>query len=224
MVSVCVRHFPSSPADATENSPSTLSQWYAGARSSDENSPAPRHHHSCLSPDRVVVAPAPVFTICHLLLRKARRDANLDLQDPNLNRFSTRLFCDWKTLLESRSETCGKDLIFVNNIKKNYDFLQFIYFFWEKKHKWGKGRERERGERIPSRLCTVSPEPDAGLEPTNCEIMTWAEVRCLTIEPPRCPRITIFKGSYLSSACYVPGTSLITLIFIVSYNYITITG
>ena len=32
-------------------------------------------------------------------------------------------------------------------------------------------RERER-ERIPSRLCTVSMEPDVGLEPTNCENMT----------------------------------------------------
>ena len=32
-------------------------------------------------------------------------------------------------------------------------------------------RERKR-ERIPSRLYTVSVEPDAGLEPTNREIMT----------------------------------------------------
>ena len=32
-------------------------------------------------------------------------------------------------------------------------------------------RERER-ERIPSKLHTVSPEPSAGLNPTNCEIMT----------------------------------------------------
>ena len=32
-------------------------------------------------------------------------------------------------------------------------------------------RERER-EKIPNRLLTVSAEPDAGLEPTNREIMT----------------------------------------------------
>ena len=32
------------------------------------------------------------------------------------------------------------------------------------------GTERE-GERIPSRLHTVSIEPDEGLEPTNHEIM-----------------------------------------------------
>ena len=37
-------------------------------------------------------------------------------------------------------------------------------------------RERER-ERIPSRFCTVSTEPDVGLEPTNSEIMTWAETK-----------------------------------------------
>ena len=33
-------------------------------------------------------------------------------------------------------------------------------------------REREKGrERIPSRPCTVSMKPDAGLKLTNCEIM-----------------------------------------------------
>ena len=35
------------------------------------------------------------------------------------------------------------------------------------------GRGRERGkERLPSRLCTVSAEPDAGLELTNHEIVS----------------------------------------------------
>ena len=32
------------------------------------------------------------------------------------------------------------------------------------------GAERGR-ERVPSRLHAVTPEPDAGLEPANCEIM-----------------------------------------------------
>ena len=39
----------------------------------------------------------------------------------------------------------------------------------------GGGAERGR-ERIPGRLRTVSAEPDVGLELTNHEIMTWAEV------------------------------------------------
>ena len=38
-------------------------------------------------------------------------------------------------------------------------------------HEQGRGRERRR-ERIPSRLCAVSVEPDLGLEPTNHEITT----------------------------------------------------
>ena len=53
-----------------------------------------------------------------------------------------------------------------------------IYLFWESERDWartqvGKG-QRER-QRIPSRLCTVSPESNAVLDLTNCEIMTWAE-------------------------------------------------
>ena len=45
----------------------------------------------------------------------------------------------------------------------------------------GEGK-RERGrERIPSRLCTVSTEPTVGLEPTNHEIMTSAEIKSQTL-------------------------------------------
>ena len=57
-------------------------------------------------------------------------------------------------------------------------FVKNIYLFiFERQRE----REREResrggaergGERIPSRLCTVSSEADAGLEPMDCEIMT----------------------------------------------------
>ena len=39
-----------------------------------------------------------------------------------------------------------------------------------------RGRERRR-ERIPSRLCVVSTEPDGGLKPPNHEIMTWAKTK-----------------------------------------------
>ena len=44
----------------------------------------------------------------------------------------------------------------------------------EREREWGgggMGRETKR-ERIPSRLCTVSKEPNLGFDPTNCEIMT----------------------------------------------------
>ena len=53
----------------------------------------------------------------------------------------------------------------------------FIYFWGkERAHKPRRDRERAR-ERIPSGLHTVSTEPDVGLDPTNCETMTWAKLR-----------------------------------------------
>ena len=39
-------------------------------------------------------------------------------------------------------------------------------------HEWGAGRERKRGERIPSRLHVVSTEPEAGLDPASPETPT----------------------------------------------------
>ena len=46
----------------------------------------------------------------------------------------------------------------------------------------GEGEEREGDteSETGSRLRAVSTEPGVGFEPMNSEIMTWAEVRCLT--------------------------------------------
>ena len=44
----------------------------------------------------------------------------------------------------------------------------------------GAEREGDRESEAGSRLWAVSTEPDAGLKPTDHEIMTWAEVGCLT--------------------------------------------
>ena len=60
----------------------------------------------------------------------------------------------------------------------------FIYF-WERErvrvhmHVNGGGAEREGDpeSEVGSRLRAVSTKPDMGLEPTNCEIMTWAEIK-----------------------------------------------
>ena len=49
-------------------------------------------------------------------------------------------------------------------------FKKFIYF--ERESTPGRGAEREERVKIPSKLCPGSAEPDAGLELTNCEIMT----------------------------------------------------
>ena len=48
----------------------------------------------------------------------------------------------------------------------------------------GGGVER-KGQRIRSRLCADSSEPDVGLELTNCEIMTWMKLDTQLTEPAR---------------------------------------
>ena len=50
-------------------------------------------------------------------------------------------------------------------------------------------REGDRESEAGSRLGTDSNEPDSGLELTNLEIMTWAEVRLLNqLSHPRAPQ------------------------------------
>ena len=44
----------------------------------------------------------------------------------------------------------------------------------------GAEREGDTESKAGSRLPAVSTEPDAGLKLKNREIMTWAEVGCLT--------------------------------------------
>ena len=41
-------------------------------------------------------------------------------------------------------------------------------------------RQRKKERQIPSRLPTVSAEPNAELKLRNCEIMTLAEIKSLT--------------------------------------------
>ena len=48
------------------------------------------------------------------------------------------------------------------------------------------GGEKEEGERIPRRLCSVSTEPMLGLELMNCQIVTWAEIKSLGLYSTLC--------------------------------------
>ena len=65
-----------------------------------------------------------------------------------------------------------------NQFKKNFFLLTFIYFL--RVRDWARAGEVQREGDVEleacSRLWVVSTEPDGGLEPTNREIMTWAEV------------------------------------------------
>ena len=72
-------------------------------------------------------------------------------------------------------------------------FLTFIYFWDRERHSMnGGGSERGR-HRIwtGSRRWAVSTEPDTGLEFTDREIMTWAEVSSLTDWATQAPLIFI---------------------------------
>ena len=79
-------------------------------------------------------------------------------------------------------------------------FLTFIYF-WDRERQSmnGGGAEREGDTELEagSRLWAISPEPDAGLELTVREIVTWAEVGRSTDWATQAPQImNIFDICY----------------------------
>ena len=58
---------------------------------------------------------------------------------------------------------------------ESFFFFKFIFIYFERERvgaQAGEGQRKRGRERIPSRLHAVNVEPDARLEPTNCEIMT----------------------------------------------------
>ena len=69
-----------------------------------------------------------------------------------------------------------------------YNLFKCFFYFWERKraHVVGRGvvgwaeREGDAQSEAGSRLSAVSTEPDAALRPTIREILTWAQVGCLT--------------------------------------------
>ena len=92
-------------------------------------------------------------------------------------------------------------------------FPSFFFFFFnvylflrdrERESKQGRGGEEREGDtesEACSRLQAVSTEPDTGLELPNCEVMTWAEVGCVTDWATQVPRLLvnscILKSPYL---------------------------
>ena len=66
----------------------------------------------------------------------------------------------------------------------------FIYF-WDRERQsmngGGSERERDTESETGPRLWAISPEPDAGLELTDHEIVTWAEVGRLTDRATQVP-------------------------------------
>ena len=56
----------------------------------------------------------------------------------------------------------------------------------------GAEREGDTESETGSRLLAISPEPDAGLELTDREIMTWLKLDAYPTAPPRRPLIIHF--------------------------------
>ena len=71
---------------------------------------------------------------------------------------------------------------------------------------WGAEKEGDTESEAGSRLWTVSTEPDTGLKLTNCEIMTWAEVRCLANWGTQVPLFCSLNwfSSFLPAQCWLP--------------------
>ena len=53
-----------------------------------------------------------------------------------------------------------------------FSFLKFLFILKEREITSRGGAEKKEAERIPSRLHTISMEPDVELKPTNHEIIT----------------------------------------------------
>ena len=80
-------------------------------------------------------------------------------------------------------------------------FLVYFYYFERERASPG-GAERE-GDRIPSRLCAVSAEPDGGLRLTSREIMTWAKVKSWMLNRLGHPYTPICLLSWLWWWCFM---------------------
>ena len=74
----------------------------------------------------------------------------------------------------------------------------FIYF-WDRERQsmngGGAEREGDTESETGSRLRAISPEPDAGLELTGCEIVTWLKSDAQPTAPPRRPCHLFFNIS-----------------------------
>ena len=67
----------------------------------------------------------------------------------------------------------------------------------------GAEREGNTESEAGSRLWNVSTEPDVGLEPTDHEIMTWAEVGCLDNWATQAPLNSWSLITYNNTSQYV---------------------
>ena len=81
----------------------------------------------------------------------------------------------------------------------------FFIYFWDRERQsmngGGAEREGDTESEAGSRLWTISPEPDAGLELTDREIVTWAEGSRSTDWATQAPQLCLFSIVFLIVGC-----------------------
>ena len=118
----------------------------------------------------------------YLLVRKKRHIANKYKKTLTL----------FNLLFKSCLFLCFGILKFFSNCHAKI-FKKILMLIFERERKsesmsrGGAEREGDTDSKAGSRFWAVSTEPDAGLEPTNGEIMTWAEVGRLTVWATQVP-------------------------------------
>ena len=106
-------------------------------------------------------------------------------------RWLSRLLLGWGGELEIEQVKMSQSL----SILLRFSLFSFFLSFWESTCMWRRGRERESqaGSTLTVWIFTFhlyftdSVEPYAGLDLTNCEIMTWTETKSQTLNWPSCP-------------------------------------
>ena len=83
-------------------------------------------------------------------------------------------------------------------------FSTFIYF-WDRERQsmngGGAEREGDTESETGSRIRAISPEPDAGLELTDREIVTWLKSDAQPTAPPRLPKMVQLLKAVLLNCC-----------------------
>ena len=98
--------------------------------------------------------------------------------------------CTFFYAIDGHSLQSAFEFHIISYISPHYEIFLFKFLFnfylflrerrRESMSRGGAESEGDTESKAGSRLWAVSTEPDTGLELTNCEIMTWAEVRCST--------------------------------------------
>ena len=128
--------------------------------------------------------PTTLFMPWHVLLCPFFLECHPDFCLPWTRPFIVRYSC---FIFESPHKGCGWPLTPPHACLVSLSDLVFFMFIYLRERE----REGDTESKVGSRLRVVSTEPDAGLEPMNHEIMTWAKVRCFTSWATQVPQVRL---------------------------------